>query len=71
MISAHIQPTQSAVSAEQRGVVFSQSVMLFCEYGSDIRERDRFERGGVWFSVNSLLCFGNVLKGECVRVEQK
>jgi hypothetical protein len=46
-------------------VKFSRSVQLFCDIGTDIRERDRVELPGGTYEVRGVTTYGNVRKAVC------
>lgn len=64
-IRAEVQPLSDNATAEQYGVKFSRSVELFCDTGTDIRERDRVELPGGTYEVRGVTTYGNVRKAVC------
>lgn len=64
-IRAEVQPLSDSATAEQYGVKFSRSVQLFCDIGTDIRERDRVKLPGGTYEVRGVTTYGNVRKAVC------
>ena len=64
-IRAEVQPLSDNATAEQYGVKFSRSVELFCDTGTDIRERDRVELPSGTYEVRGVTTYGNVRKAVC------
>lgn len=64
-IRAEVQPLSDSATAEQYGVKFSRSVQLFCDIGTDIRERDRVKLPGGTYEVKGVTTYGNVRKAVC------
>ena len=64
-IRAEVQPLSDNATAEQYGVKFSRSVQLFCDIGTDIRERDRVKLPGGTYEVKGVTTYGNVRKAVC------
>lgn len=64
-IRAEVQPLSDSATAEQYGVKFSRSVQLFCDTGTDIRERDRVKLPGGTYEVRGVTTYGNVRKAVC------
>ena len=62
-IRAEVQPLSDNATAEQYGVKFSRS--LFCDTGTDIRERDRVKLPGGTYEVRGVTTYGNVRKAVC------
>ena len=44
---------------------FSRSVQLFCDIGTDIRERDRVGLSGGTYEVRGVTTYGNIRKAVC------
>lgn len=64
-IRAEVQPLSDSATAEQYGVKFSRSAELFCDTGTDIRERDRVKLPGGTYEVRGVTTYGNVRKAVC------
>lgn len=64
-IRAEVQPLSDSATAEQYGVKFSRSAELFCDIGTDIRERDRVRLPDGTYEVRGVTTYGNVRKAVC------
>lgn len=68
-LEADIQPISVQLNDLHRGEVVQHGITLYCALGSDIRERDRFDYGGVTYRVTAVYIYGNVIKAEAECVE--
>lgn len=62
MIRAEVQPVSDNAAAEMYGVKVSRSIMLLCDIGADIRERDRAEYRGGSYEIKGVTTYGNIRK---------
>lgn len=67
MIAAEVQPVSALAAAEQYGYTISGAILIYCELGTDIRERDQVQWRGVDYRVKSVLRYGNIIRAEAER----
>lgn len=63
-IAAAVQPVSALAAAEQYGTAISGAILIYCERGTDIRERDRVQWQGADYRVKSVLRYGNIIRAE-------
>lgn len=51
-----------SAEAERYGIDIRRSVMLLCEAGTDIRERDRVRSGKKTYEIKGVTAYGNIRK---------
>ena len=61
-IRAEIVPVSDSAEAERYGTDIRRSVMLLCEAGTDIRERDRVRLGNATYEIKGVTAYGNIRK---------
>lgn len=57
-IRAEIQPIPTETALRLSGAGLEGGLTVVCEAGADIRERDRFVRGGITYGISSVLLWG-------------
>lgn len=67
-LSAEVQPISDAAAAELYGVNVSRSVLLLCEPGAVISERDRVEINGDMYEIRGITRYGNYTKAGAEKV---
>lgn len=68
-IKAEIQPVSALTQAEKFGVTISRGILIFCELGTDIRERDRVRWQSADYSVKGVMQYNNILRVEAEKVQ--
>ncbi len=68
-IKAEIQPVSALAQAEKFGISISRGILIFCELGTDIKERDRVRWQDTDYSVKGVLQHNNILRVEAEKVE--
>lgn len=66
-IVAEVQPVSALAAAEQYGYTVSGAILIYCELGTDIRERDQVQWQGNDYCVKSVLRYGNIIRAEAER----
>lgn len=66
-IAATVQPVSALAAAEQYGYTISGAILIYCELGTDIRERDQVQWRGNDYCVKSVLRYGNIIRAEAER----
>lgn len=67
-LTASVQPIRDVTEAKLYGVSISAGLLLFCENGADIRERDRVEWKGRVFEIKSVLPYEDHIRLEAEKV---
>lgn len=68
-VKVEVQPVSAHTTAEQFGITISRGILLFCELGTDIRERDRVRLQNADYSVKSVLQHNNIIRAEAEKVQ--